>query len=167
MTLHGNKNPQNSEEKEREETENLYLNLNFQSKISNSIENSENLKKRVRNLADKMGIDEAKMELIRKKGTALYLNLKTEEEKLDALKKANDALIIMKNYVQGLQIGRNIDLADLSEEDRIKKMRNDIKYISPEKTKTPAQKSEARGLKGKCERLGIDFLGLMDRVRNE
>lgn len=113
-------------------------------------------------MASDMGIDDAKISLIRNKALKRYQDLPNDDEKAAFRRQVNDALIILKAFSQGLEIGKTIEMDEADEERRNEIRKADQKYIPKPRAKENVQE---KGLAGKCGKLGIDFNALMAAVR--
>lgn len=118
--------------------------------------------RRAKALADQIGIDDAKIMLIRNKGLKRYQDLESDDAKAEFRKQVNDALIILRAFSQGIEIGKTIEMNEADEERKAEIRKSDKKYVPQKRVHQP----EAKGLAAKAERLGINFDLLMKEVRN-
>ena len=139
---------------EKDFEENLNLILNFQNWI-------ESYQRKIKRIAMEMNLDDVKLMMIRKKGEKLYKNLGSDAEKALFLKRLQDAMVFLKALSQGATGARFIEMEESSEKRR-EEIRNSDNLYRPKRKSDPL----AKGLEGKCGRLGIDLSKLMDDIRN-
>ena|SRR5437899_1952081 len=113
-------------------------------------------------MAETIGIDDAKISLVRNRALKLYQELVTDDEKAQFRKRVNDSLIILRAFSQGLEIGHTIEMDEANDGRRKEILASDFKYKPAAR---PKYAPEAKGLAAKVERLGMDFGALMAEVR--